>query len=83
MHILQDTDGPLITKHLAANPQDGYQLASMSPYSVGQFLDGIKTKASALKPRTSNAPEPASKVSGSAVDPNANRFPLTKGATFE
>lgn len=83
MHILGDSDGPLITKHLAANPQDGYDLASMSPYSVGKFLDGIKTKASALKPKTSNAPSPATNLQGNGVDPEAGKYKYLDGATFE
>ena len=83
MHILKDTDGPLITKHLAANPQDGYELASMSPFAVGQFLDGIKQKASALKPKTSNAPKPATNLQGNGVDPEAGKYRYSEGATFE
>ena len=83
MHILADSDGPLIIKHLAANPQDGYQLASMSPYNVGQFLDGIKTKASALKPKTSSTPEPATNLTGNGVDPEAGKHIHIKGAKFE
>ena len=83
MHILADNDGPLITKHLAANPQDGYELASMSPYSVGQFLDGIKTKASALKPKTSSTPAPATNLQGNGVDPEAGKYSHIKGAKFE
>jgi len=59
MHILGDSDGPLITKYLAENPQDGFELASMSPYDVGSFLDGIKAATVALKPKTTNAPPPA------------------------
>ena len=82
MHILGDSDGPLITKHLAANPQDGYDLASMSPYSVGQFLDGIKTKASALKPKTSNTPSPATNLQGNGVNPG-DGYNNIKGAKFE
>ena len=83
MHILADSDGPLITKHLAANPQDGYDLAGMSPYSVGQFLDGIKTKASALKPKTSSTPTPATNLQGNGVDPEAGKYKNIKGAKFE
>jgi len=83
MHILGDSDGPLITKHLAANPQDGYDLANMSPYSVGQFLDGIKTKASALKPKTSNTPSPATNLQGNGVDPEAGKYKNIDGAKFE
>ena len=83
MHILKDTDGPLITKHLAANPQDGYELASMSPFAVGQFLDGIKQKASALKPKTSNAPKPATNLQGNGVDPEAGKYRNLKGTRYE
>ncbi len=82
MEILGDSDGPLITKHLAANPQDGYKLAGMSLYSAGKFLDGIKTKASALKPKTSNAPTPASNLQGNGVDPDANKYKHSKGVKF-
>lgn len=83
MHILGDSDGPLITKHLAANPQDGYQLASLSPFAVGNFLDGIKAKASALKPKTSSTPAPATNLTGNGVDPEAGKHIHIRGATFE
>ena len=83
MHILGDSDGPLITKHLAANAQDGYQLAAMSPFEVGSFLDGIKAKASALKPKTSNAPTPATNLQGNGVDPEAGKYKNLGGAKFE
>ena len=83
MHILGDSDGPLITKHLAANPLDGHQLASMSPFAVGQFLDNIKTKASALKPKTSSTPSPATNLQGNGVDPEAGKYKYLDGATFE
>lgn len=83
MHILGDSDGPLITKHLAANPQEGYQLASMSPYAVGSFLDGIKVKASALKPKTSSTPAPPTNLTGNGVDPEAGKYKHIKGTKFE
>jgi len=83
MHILKDSEGPLITKHLAANPQEGFQLASMSPYAVGSFLDGIKQKASALKPKTTEAPPPAERLSGNGVDTNKGQFHHIGGAKFE
>jgi hypothetical protein len=82
MHILADTDGPLITKHLAANPQEGYELASMSPYSVGKFLDGIKVKAGALKPRTSSTTSPATNLQGNGASPS-DGYNNIKGAKFE
>lgn len=83
MHILADSDGPLITKHLAANPEDGYELASMSPYSVGKFLDGIKTKASALKPKTSNAPAPADNLQGVTSDFEGKQYKYIGGSEIE
>jgi len=83
MHILKDTDGPLITKHLAANPHDGYELASMNPYAVGQFLDGIKHKASALKPKTSSAPKPATNLQGNGADPEAGKYKNLRGTKYE
>ena len=82
LHILSDSEGPLITKHLAGNPQDGFELASMSPFAVGQFLDGIKQKAGALKPKTSNAPKPATNLQGNGVDPNLNNN-FVKGAVYD
>jgi len=83
MHILADSDGPLITKHLAANPQEGYQLASMSPYQVGSFLDGIKSKASALKPKKTNAPAPAERLTGNGADPEAGKYKNLRGTKYE
>ena len=83
MHILADSDGPLITKHLAANPQDGYELASMSPFAVGQFLDGIKTKASALKPKTSNAPAPVDNLQGVTSDFESKQYKYISGSNID
>jgi len=80
MHILSDSDGPLITKHLAANPQDGYQLASMSPFAAGSFLDGIKAKASALKPKTSNTPAPATNLTGNGA--GEQKHPALEGVIY-
>lgn len=83
MYILADSDGPLITKHLAANPQEGFELANMSPYGVGQFLDGIKQKASALKPKTSKAPKPATNLTGNGVDAEAGKYKNLSGTKYE
>lgn len=80
IHIINDPDGPLITKHLAANPQDGYQLANMSAFSVGTFLDGIKQKASALKPKTSNTPSPATNLQGNGA--GEQKHPALQGVIY-
>jgi len=83
LHILSDPDGPLITKHLAANPVDGFNLASMSPYAVGSFLSDIKQKAGALKPKTSSAPKPATNLHGNGVDPELGKYKNLKGTKYE
>lgn len=82
LHILSDSEGPLITKHLAANPQDGVELATMSPFAVGTFLNDIKQKASALKPKKSNAPKPATNLQGNGATPT-DGYNNIKGAKFE
>jgi hypothetical protein len=83
MHILGDADGPLITKHLAANPQEGFELAQMSPFAVGSKLDSIRAKAAALKPKQSNTPDPATNLQGNGADPEAGKYKHIKGAKFE
>lgn len=80
MHILSDPDGPLITKHLAANPQEGFELASMSPFAVGTYLDGIRAKAEALKPKTSSAPAPADTLQGNGV--GEQKHPALDGVIY-
>lgn len=81
LHILGDSEGPVITKYLAANPQEGIELAQMSPYSVGIKLEGIKEKAKALKPKTTNAPPPSQKIEGGSITPD-DSFKHLKGASF-
>jgi len=83
MYILADSDGPLITKYLAANPRDGYQLASMSPYQAGSFLDGVKAKAGALKPKKTNVPNPATNLQGNGVDPSKTKYKNLGGTKYE
>jgi hypothetical protein len=82
MHILADPDGPLITKHLAANARDGYELASMSPFAVGKFLDDIKSKAGALKPKKTSTSSPATNLQGNGAIPG-DGYNNIKGAKFE
>ena len=82
MHILADKDGPLITKYLAANPQEGFELASMSPFAVGAYLDTVRTKAEALKPKSSSTPDPADNLQGNGIDPELGRYPNLKGTVF-
>lgn len=83
LHILGDADGPLITKHLAANPQEGFELAHMSPFLVGPFLDGIRQKASTLKPKTSNAPAPGANLDGQGVNSEDSQYKYISGSTID
>jgi len=79
-HLLEDSDGPLMTQYLAANPVDLYDIVNADPIKAGVMLAGIKQKAASLKPKTSNAPKPATRVEGMGA-PVKQRGP--KGATFE
>ena len=82
VHILSDPDGPLITKHLAANPHEGFELATMSPYAVGAYLDNVKARAGKLKPKLSSAPDPADTLRGNGVDPDLGKYPGLKGTVY-
>ncbi len=81
--IMADPEGYYIAKHLAANPMEAHELNSMNPILAGAKYAELKGKASALKPKTSNAPEPATNLSGNGVDPDFGKHPYISGATFE
>jgi hypothetical protein len=81
--IMSDPDGYFIAKHLAANPQEAHELNTMNPILAGAKFAELKQKASALKPKTSNAPSPATNLQGNGVDPEAGKHKYLSGATFE
>lgn len=83
MAILADKDGPLITKHLAANPMAAIELSQMNPFLAGAKLVEIKQKAAALKPRKTEAPKPATNLSGHGTDKDLGKYKLISGAKFE
>ena len=78
--LLQDADGPLMVQHLAANPLDLHELVTANPFAAGRILAEVKAKAAALKPKTSEAPDPATALGGRGA-PAGDRGP--DGATFE
>lgn len=81
--IINDPDGPLIIQHLASNPMDQDELRGMSPMQAAGFINGqLKTKASALRPKQSNAPAPIASLNGGGVNKDAGKYPHSKGATF-
>lgn len=81
--IMSDPDGYLIAKHLMANPIEAHEVITANPYIVGAKLVEIKSKASALKPKTSNAPQPATNLSGNGIDPELGQYKNINGAKFE
>ena len=71
LSILIDDHGPLITKHLANNPDDLEQLSRMGPYQAGMKLAEIKAKsiASINKPRKT-PPDPVETLRGGGAKPD-------------
>ncbi len=75
-------DGYFVAKHLAANPQEANEFNNLSPMQQGMKLVELKQKASALKPKTSSTPAPATNLQGNGVDKDMGKFPNSKNATF-
>lgn len=63
--LLEDPDGPLMVKYLEANPVETERLNGMSTLQLVNHLNTeIRPKASLLKPKTSDAPDPPRSISG-------------------
>jgi hypothetical protein len=80
-YILEDDHGPLITKYLSQNIGLLDSLRQMHPTRAAVMIaTEIKSKAAALKPKFTNAPDPIRRPqpSGVQVKPKG-----PKGATFE
>ena len=80
-YILEDDHGPLITKYLSQNIGLLDNLRNMHPTRAAVMIaTEIKSKAAALKPKFTNAPDPIRRPqpSGVQVKPKG-----PKGATFE
>lgn len=79
--ILDETDGPLITKYLAKNPLELDALRYLPPAQAAvRIATEIKQKAASLKPKVNNAPDPLEQPHGAGSAPKP-RGP--QGATFE
>ena len=83
MAIMSDPDGYYIAKHLAEHPVEAHELNTMNPILAGAKFAELRQKASALKPKTSSAPSPATNLQGNGVDPEAGKYAHIKGAKFE
>lgn len=79
--IIRDDQGPLITKYLAQNPTELDSLARTDPtMGLVQVATDVKSKASGLIVKPSDAPDPPELLKGSGMPPS-RRGP--SGATFE
>ena len=78
--VLDDEDGPLVTVFLSANPEAIDSLNNANMLSIGQIYADIKAKAATLKPKQSQAPEPAEVLTGGGA-PKKDTGP--EGATYE
>ena len=80
--LLEDPDGPLFVTYLSQNPVELEEMNGMSVLQLVNHLNGdIRQKASLLKPQTSNAPNPPTKIQGGGAPEMED--PLLKGAKFE
>ncbi len=80
--LLDDPDGPLITKYLAANPLEIDSLKNMSTFQAALHIEKvIRPKTDELKPKTSNTPAPQDDIEGGSVDTD-NRYENLKGVTY-
>jgi len=79
--IIDDEQGPLITKYLSQNLTELDNLRNMSPIQAAiRITNEIKPKAAALKPKVNQAPDPVDTPQGAGISPKAKG---PKGATFE
>ena len=85
MHLVNNSDSPLLFKHLAANPQQGFELAQMAqtnPYGVDTLLNNIVAQSKELKPKQVNAPAPIEQIKGSGAE-KPNKYKHSAGAKFK
>ncbi len=80
--LLEDPDGPLLVTYLSQNPVELEEMNRMSVLQLVNHLNGdIRQKASLLKPQTSNAPEPPTKIKGGGAPEQKEDW--EKGAQYE
>jgi hypothetical protein len=79
--ILSDDHGPLLTKYLAKNQLELERLVQM-PVTLAavRLATEVKSKAVAMKPKVTTAPDPLNQPRNSGISPRPKG---PKGATFE
>lgn len=79
--ILDDDQGPLITKYLAQNVDELDHIVNLNPFQAAVHIaTTVKQKAAALKPKVSTAPSPTTSVRGAGIVADGYG---PKGATYE
>jgi hypothetical protein len=80
-YILNDDQGPLVTKYLSSNLLELEELRTLPPaYAAVRIATIIKPKLNLLKPKINRTPDPLPKLGGSGKAPKQSG---PKGATFE
>jgi hypothetical protein len=83
--IIKDDRGALITKYLADNINElehVSQLSQINPLAAAMYIaENIKPKLSAMKPKTTQAPEPVDVIRGAGAQ-KKDKYHID-GATFE
>lgn len=83
IEILDDNDGPLIAKYLAANPMKMEELSSLTPYQSARYIETLRPSLASLKPRKTNAPNPSTRIEGKGKDATRKRYKNLGNAKFE
>jgi hypothetical protein len=84
LEILADEDGPLIAKYLSEYPSDLEKVSKMDAVQAVSFIERhVRNKAIQLKPKTTNAPAPATRVEGGKSDTDLAKYPLTAGVQYD
>ncbi len=80
--LMEDPEGPLLVHHLASNPLEQEALNGMSALQLVNHINTeIRPKASLLKPKTSDAPDPPLTLGGGGVRELENTLP--NGNTYK
>ena len=77
---IMNSQDPLVTLHLAANPQAVESIISAGDWNGRAIFDEVKIKAQALKPKQSNTPKPTADITGSS--PKPPKHPELEGVIY-
>ena len=77
--LLSDAEGPLLVAYFAADLESFDEFMSLTPMQRGLRVSEYKQKAGVLRPKQTNAPDPAPSLGGKT--PSRERGP--DGATYE